>query len=194
MTIELDYIFLIIRGGFMVLLVVDTQKLITTENLYNYSEFVANVKELIETARKNSVEVIYVVHDDGEGEELTKGKEGYQIFEDFAPIVEEKIFEKNVNSAFFKTGLLEYLKRKNENEVMVVGLMTDYCIDATVKAGFEHGFKVVVPAYSNTTLDNEFLNAEDSYRYYNEKMWNERYAECVDLEGAIKLLKCNKEA
>lgn len=178
----------------MVLLVVDTQKLITTENLYNYSEFVANVKELIETARKNSVEVIYVVHDDGEGEELTKGKEGYQIFEEFAPSVEEKIFEKNVNSAFFKTGLLEYLKRKSETKVMVVGLMTDYCIDATVKAGFEHGFKVVVPAYSNTTLDNEFLNAEDSYRYYNEKMWNERYAECVDLEGAIKLLKCNKEA
>ncbi len=178
----------------MVLLVVDTQKLITTENLYNYSEFVANVKELIETARKNSVEVIYVVHDDGEGEELTKGKEGYQIFEDFAPIVEEKIFEKNVNSAFFKTGLLEYLKRKNETKVMVVGLMTDYCIDATVKAGFEHGFKVIVPAYSNTTLDNEFLNAEDSYRYYNEKMWNERYAECVDLEGATKLLKCNKDS
>lgn len=178
----------------MVLLVVDTQKLITTENLYNYSEFVANVKELIETARKNSVEVIYVVHDDGEGEELTKGKEGYQIFEEFAPSVEEKIFEKNVNSAFFKTGLLEYLKRKSETKVMVVGLMTDYCIDATVKAGFEHGFKVIVPAYSNTTLDNEFLNAEDSYRYYNEKMWNERYAECVDLEGAIKLLKCNNEA
>lgn len=178
----------------MVLLVVDTQKLITTENLYNYSEFVANVKELIETARKNSVEVIYVVHDDGEGEELTKGKEGYQIFEDFAPIVEEKIFEKNVNSAFFKTGLLEYLKRKSETKVMVVGLMTDYCIDATVKAGFEHGFKVIVPAYSNTTLDNEFLNAEDSYRYYNEKMWNERYAECVDLEAAIKLLKCNKDS
>lgn len=172
----------------MVLLVVDTQKLITTENLYNYSEFVVNVKKLIETARKNFVEVIYLVHDDGEGEELTKGKEGYQIFEEFSPILEEKIFEKNVNSAFCRTGLLEYLKNKNENEVMVVGLMTDYCIDATVKAGFEHGFKVIVPAYANSTLDNKFLTGEESYKYYNEHMWAKRYAECIDVDSAMQRL------
>lgn len=172
----------------MVLLVVDTQKLITTENIYNYSEFVVNVKKLIETARRNSVEVIYVVHDDGEGEELTKGKEGYQIFEEFEPCLEEKIFEKNVNSAFCRTGLAEYIKSKNENEVMVVGLMTDYCIDATVKAGFERGFKIIVPAYANSTLDNNFLTGEESYKYYNEHMWNRRYAECIDMDSAIRRL------
>ena len=34
--------------------------------------------------------------------------------------------------------LLEYLREKQAKEVAIAGLMTDYCIDATVKCGFEH--------------------------------------------------------
>lgn len=56
----------------MVLLVVDTQKLITTPDLYNFNAFECAVKSLIAAARENNVEVIYVRHDDGAGAELTK--------------------------------------------------------------------------------------------------------------------------
>lgn len=78
----------------MVLLVVDTQVLITNEKLYNFNEFVANVENLINTARKNNIEVIYVRHDDGENSELNKGKSGFEIYEKFKPCNKEKIFEK----------------------------------------------------------------------------------------------------
>ena len=71
----------------------------------------------------------------------------------------EKIFDKRVNSAFKGSGLLEYLRKKQENSVMIVGQQTDYCIDATVKCGFEHGFEMIVPAGCNTTEDNAFLAA-----------------------------------
>ncbi len=37
----------------MVLLVVDTQKLITNKNLYNFNVFESNVKNLIAEARNN---------------------------------------------------------------------------------------------------------------------------------------------
>lgn len=57
----------------MVLLVVDTQKLITNEKLYELNKFVFNVKEIIQKARENHIEVIFVRHDDGIGSELTKG-------------------------------------------------------------------------------------------------------------------------
>ncbi len=39
----------------MVLLVVDTQKLITNEKLYEFDRFVSNVKELINKARENGI-------------------------------------------------------------------------------------------------------------------------------------------
>ena len=173
----------------MVLLVVDVQKLITNEKLYSFDTFISNVKLLIEKARKNDVEVIYVIHDDGVGQALTKGTDGFEIYEEIAPMSDERIFDKFVNSSFNGTGLLEYLRGKGEKEIIVVGLQTEYCIDATVKCGFEHGFKVIVPEYSNSTFDNEFMTAEQSYRYYNEFMWKNRYAECVSVENVIEIME-----
>ncbi|MCC0658115.1 MULTISPECIES: cysteine hydrolase family protein [unclassified Clostridioides] len=173
----------------MVLLIVDTQKLITNEKLYKFHEFVVNIESLIDTARKNNIEVIYVRHDDGVENELTKGKNGFEIYEKFKPCDEEKIFDKEVNSAFKGTGLLEYLKSTSEKNIIIAGLQTDYCIDATIKCGFEHGFNIIVPAYANTTVDNSFMSAEQSYKYYNEFIWNERYAECISVDETLRRMK-----
>lgn len=173
----------------MVLLVVDTQKLITTPDLYNFNAFECAVKSLIAAARENNVEVIYVRHDDGAGAELTKGTPGFEIYEGFGPQPSEKIFDKTVNSSFKGTGLLEYLKAKNVHTVAVVGLQTDYCIDATIKCGFEHGFKMIVPENANSTFDNAFMTGEQSYKYYNEFMWKSRYAECISVDETIERMK-----
>lgn len=170
----------------MVLMIIDAQKLITNDKLYNFNKFVSNVKELISKARENSIEVIYIRHDDGEGNELTKGTDGFEIYEEFEPLKNEKVFDKNVNSAFNGTGLLEYLKNKNEKEIIIAGLQTDYCVDATIKCGFEHGFNIIVPEHSNTTFSNKFMSGEESYKYYNQFMWNGRYAECISFEETIK--------
>ncbi len=172
----------------MVLLVVDTQKLITTKGLYEFDLFEKRIKELIKQARDNSIEVIYVRHDDGEGNELTRGTEGFEIYEGFQPVEGEKVFDKNVNSPFRGTGLLEYLKEKGEDTIIVVGLQTDYCIDATVKCGFEHGFNMIVPANTNSTYDNDFMSAEQTYSYYNNFIWNRRYARCISFEETIELM------
>lgn len=173
----------------MVLLVVDTQKLITNSDLYNFNAFENAVKTLIAAGRENNVEVIYVRHDDGNGTELTRGTEGFEIYAGFEPKQGEKIFDKTVNSSFKDTGLLEYLKEKDVRTVVVVGLQTDYCIDATIKCGFEHGFKMIVPENANSTFDNAFMTGEQSYKYYNEFMWKGRYAECISMEETIKRMK-----
>lgn len=136
----------------MILLVVDTQTLITNDKLYMFDRFTENVKKLIAAARENSVEVIFIRHDDGEGQALTKGAEGYDICDEFKPLNGERIFDKTFNSAFLNTGLTEYLNGCGEKEIMAVGLQTEYCIDATIKSGFEHGFRMIVPEYCNRPL------------------------------------------
>lgn len=172
----------------MVLLIVDTQKLITNEKLYNFNEFVSNVEKIIGIARQNNIEVIYVRHDDGPENELTKGNSGFEIYEKFKPAKEEKIFDKKVNSAFKDTGLLEYLRSKEEKDIIIVGLQTDYCIDATIKCGFEHGFQIIVPSNANTTVDNNYMLAEQTYKYYNEFIWKGRYAECISFNETIEMM------
>lgn len=172
----------------MVLLAVDIQKEITNNELYNFEIFESHILELINKARSNNIEIIFVRHDDGAGSKLTKGNEEFEIYDKFKPAENELVFDKNVNSSFINTGLLEYLRKKNENTIITVGLQTDYCIDATIKAGFEHGFKMIVPDYTNSTFDNQYMTAEQTYKYYNEFMWNGRYAECISFEKTLELM------
>lgn len=57
------------------------------------------------------------------------------------------------------------------------------------KCGFEHGFNIIVPEHSNTTVDNKFMSAKQSYEYYNEFIWKNRYAECLSLCETIERMK-----
>ena len=72
---------------------------------------------------------------------------------------------------------------------MITGLQTNFCIDATIKSAFERGYKVIVPAGTNSTFDNYYMDAETTYRYYNEMMWPKRFAECVSIEKAAEMLE-----
>ena len=174
----------------MVLLVIDAQKLIVDEKyLYNFNAFVDSVKKIIEVARDNDIDIIYVRHNDGPGGELTPGVEGFEIYEGFKPQSDERIFDKSYNSAFKETGLLEYLRDKNEKEIIICGLQTEYCIDASIKCGFEYGFKIIIPAYANSTFDNSFMTADQTYKYYNEFIWNNRYGRCISLKETINMMQ-----
>ncbi len=174
----------------MILLVVDTQKGCFNEDLYAFETVRKNIKQLISVARENDVEVVYVQHDDGSGTDLDKSTDSYEIYGDFAPKKNERRFEKNVNSAFHPmTGLTEYLKSKGEKDIITIGVSTDYCMDATIKSGFEKGFNMLVPAYTNSTYDNPYFDKETAYKYYNEFMWGRRYAKIITVEQAVQLLK-----
>ena len=173
----------------MILLVVDIQKGITDERLYDFDSFIQRVTKIIETARKNHVEIIYVQHDDGPGTGFSVGDEDFEIANQVAPEKNEKIFVKDINSCFGNNEFVEYLKSLNEKELMIVGLQTNFCIDATVKAAFERGYSVIIPEGTNSTFNNDYMDAETTYRYYNEMMWPERFAKCVSMTEAISMLQ-----
>lgn len=178
----------------MVLLVVDTQEALVNESLYHHLSFVENIHKLITAARHHGVEVIYVLHDDGPDSDLTAGAPGFGVCKPLRPETDEKVFIKNCNSAFRGTGLADYLKEKAQQDVMVVGLQTDKCLNATILCGFEHGFPMIVPMQANTTADNAYLSAIESWKYYNEFMWPDRYARCISVEEALQELTCQTKS
>lgn len=169
----------------MTLLVVDVQTAIYTPELYAYQTFTAHLQTLLRAAHESGTEVIFVRHDDGADSEMTRGKSGFEIAAPFAPLPDERIFDKTVNSPFRDTGLTEYLRKKGEDTLIVTGLQTEYCIDAAVKCGFEHGFRIIVPSYANTTADHAMLTAEQTYQYYNQYIWRGRYADCLTVAETI---------
>ena len=172
----------------MIVLAIDIQHGITNERLYDFDGFLSRVTEILDTARENNVEVIYVQHDDGPGSGFSVGDKDFEIAQQVTPKNEEKVFTKVINSCFGNKELADYLEKNAEGTLMVVGLQTDYCMDATIKSAFERGYKVLVPQGTNSTFDNAYMDKETTYRFYNEMMWPKRYADCISMEEAIALL------
>lgn len=171
----------------MILLVIDVQKALVDEDLYAYETFVDSVVRLVDAARKNGVEVVFVQHDAGVGSGLSIGDEGFEIIDEIKPEAGEKVFVKTVNSCFGNKDFKAYMEQQTDRRLMIVGLQTNYCIDATVKSAFERGFEVIIPEGTNSTFDNNYMNAETTVRYYNEDVWEE-IVDSVTLEEAIDLM------
>ncbi len=172
----------------MILLIIDIQKGITDDRLYAFDSFIQNTQKLIDTARKNNVELIYFQHDDGVGTGFSVGDTDFEIADQVAPEKNEKVYVKTINSCFGSKEFAEYLEKTGEKELMIAGLQTNFCIDATIKSAFERGFRVVVPKGANSTFDNDYMSGETTYRYYNDMMWPKRFAECVSMDEAVSML------
>lgn len=171
----------------MILLVVDMQKGIVDEELYDYENFMNRTVTLIDAARKNNVEVIFVQHDAGEDSGLSVGDEDFEIIDEIRPKEGEKVFVKKINSCFGNKDFREYMEKQEDKRLMIIGLQTNYCIDATVKSAFERGFEVIIPEGTNTTFDNDYMTGETTVRYYNDDVWEE-IVDSVTLEEALEML------
>lgn len=51
---------------------------------------------------------------------------------------------------------------------------------------------MIVPTYANTTVDNQYMSGEESYHYYNEFMWDGRYAKCISMDEILELMASYK--
>ncbi|GAA5416130.1 peroxyureidoacrylate/ureidoacrylate amidohydrolase RutB [Paraliobacillus ryukyuensis] len=175
------------------LLVVDVQTGLVNDELYNKEMVIQNIKMLIATARKSSIEVIYVRHDDGEGETLAHGTDQWKIYHEITPNVDEKIVDKKYNSAFFKTDLKSCLDKKHIDTLIVTGMQTEYCMDATVKSAFDSEYEVIIPEQTNSSADNAFLSGKNLYAFYNFSIWHNRFAKVVPLDDVTRLIKESKK-
>ena len=70
--------------------------------------------------------------------------EGVKIHRNVEPLPGEMVFQKNYPNSFRDTPLLDHLREKQADQVVVCGMMTHMCVDATVRAAFDYGLQVTV--------------------------------------------------
>jgi nicotinamidase-related amidase len=68
---------------------------------------------------------------------------GVEIHANVRPLPGETVIEKHFPNSFRETGLLSCLKGAEVNRLVICGMMTHMCVDATVRAAFDHGFACV---------------------------------------------------
>lgn len=82
-----------------------------------------------------------------------------------APLPGETVITKNNVNSFKDTPLEDTLKKLGVTDLVIVGSMSHMCIDGTVRAAADLGFKCVVPEDACACPDVEFggkkVKAED---------------------------------
>jgi nicotinamidase-related amidase len=69
---------------------------------------------------------------------------GVAIHKNVAPLEGEKVFTKREASGFNKTDLLTYLKSLKIRRLVICGMQTQMCVEATTRAAYDLGFKCIV--------------------------------------------------
>ena len=77
---------------------------------------------------------------------LTEGAPASQVVPELAPLPGEHVLRKTQPSAFFGTGLAEWLKARNVDTVLVTGATTSGCVRASVIDSMSYNFRTVVVA------------------------------------------------
>ena len=103
-------------------------------------------RELLSAVRQRGLPLVHVQHISTRpgATFFLPETDGVKIHEQVQPLEQEVIIQKHYPNSFRDTGLLAYLQGEQIKRVVVCGMMTHMCVDATTRAAFEYGFECLV--------------------------------------------------
>src|SRR5919201_270211 len=103
-------------------------------------------RRVLDSFRAAGHPVIHMRHvwDAPDAEFMRPGTEGIEIHPTVAPADGELVLEKTSPNSFVGTPLEEELRQRDPDELVVAGMMSSMCVDATVRAAADLGFAPTV--------------------------------------------------
>ena len=142
-------------------------------------EAAKKANELLQCFRDHSMPTVHIQHVSlsPDATFFVSGDRGTDINDITAHYEDEPLVQKHYPNAFRETNLLELLQELEIERVIITGMMTHMCVDATTRAASDLGFKIMVAedacatralTYGDTTIPAEhvhkaFLAALKSY-------------------------------
>jgi nicotinamidase-related amidase len=87
---------------------------------------------------------------------MRPGTDGVEIHPAVAPADGEPVLRKSEPNGFLQTGLEDQLRGRRIDELVVAGMMSSMCVDATVRAAVDLGFTTTVVHDACAAPDLEF--------------------------------------
>lgn len=151
------------------LLVIDVQVGLVegSEPVYQAEAVLAHIAGLIARARAAGTPVVYVQDKDVGG----VGTPEWQIHPAVAPNDGELAVRKAWGDSFYETDLHAELQARGIAKLVICGMKTNFCVDATSRRAVALGYDVVLAADAHTTTDNRVLSAAQTIAYHNDLLW-----------------------
>ncbi|HJV47430.1 MAG TPA: cysteine hydrolase family protein [Bacillota bacterium] len=152
----------------------------------------ANAAKVLEWFRQNIKDNIFhvqhIASEAGLGFFLPNS-EGAEINESVLPLEHESVIIKHAPNSFFKTGLESKLRENGVTKLVICGMMTHMCIDATVRSAVELGFECTLIENACATKDLVYQDkvvAAEQVHYAFVSALNGTYANVVSTEDFLK--------
>lgn len=148
-----------------------------------------NAKLLLENFRAKDMPVIHIQHvaNREDATFFAPNTKGVEIHENVFPKENEKIIVKHYPNSFRETELQAYLQSLNINELVICGMMTSMCVDATTRAAKDLDYNCIVIgdacAAPNLQINGETVEAKNVHNafiaalnyYYSKVLTTDQY-------------------
>ena len=126
--------------------------------LVNPLEAAKKAYELLQCFREHSGHHVHIQHIALEPDAafFVKGDSGSDIHDSAAHFEGEPIVYKHEPNSFLNTNLLELLREWEVERMVITGMMTHMCVDATARAASDFGFQVIVAEDACATRDLKY--------------------------------------
>lgn len=134
--------------------------------LVGTTEASLKARKVIDHFRAKDLPIAHIQHLGAEDAPFfVAGTQGAEIHDNVKPLEGEKVIQKYYPNSFRETDLLDYLKSHDVDKVVIVGMMTHMCVDATTRAAKDFGFDCTVISDACASKDQELngkvVKAED---------------------------------
>lgn len=104
-----------------------------------------NIAALLASWRAQGGPVVHVRHiSRSSSSPFAPGQPGAEFQDALLPLPQEHVVEKNVTDAFIHSGLERWLRVRGIEELVIVGVATNYSVEASARTAGNLGFRTVV--------------------------------------------------
>lgn len=148
------------------LLVIDMQHGVfeAAAPIYRSDPLLATVAGLLARARATGVPVVFVEDEDVGPADTRAGTTHARI----APLPGEPVIRKRASDSFHDTALEATLRAAAIDRLVIVGCMTEQCIDSACRRATTLGFAVTLVADGHSTSDTRVLAAPQIIAHHNQ--------------------------
>ena len=132
------------------LLIIDMQSALVA-GAHLEKETLEAINSVIADMRAQNLPVIFIQHNHASYAGLMKNSDGWQIHPLLDRREEDPVIEKTASDAFYQTTLQKRLEGLCVDTLVVTGMQTEFCVDATCRSALSRNFDVVLIADGHTT-------------------------------------------
>jgi nicotinamidase-related amidase len=138
------------------------------EKPFERERVLATINQLIQRARNANAPIFVARHTGPQGSPIAEGSPLWQLWHGLdVDESRDRLFNKTRPSCFLGTDLAQQLNAAQVNELVIVGMKTQFCIDTTCRVAVELGYSVILPEDGHTCMDTPALNAQAIIEHHN---------------------------